>query len=361
MNNNVFLCCCQYWLMRNPPTKIWLRINGGIVKDGQIEINHYALFLQNLQKLVNCLREVKYPEVDETFFKLYAGKVYKSSHLTSIGTVNQSNLNDDPIFNEINEDISRLIRCLTEGDSEFISALSESIEDPGEKIKILKTIKNLLSKKEYKISVGFLPERPKNYIRIPSGKEKFVDGLIKEYTPQALFERHGVITRLKGDEPRNFVVTTTTGEKIICHYSEEMESYVHEHWKDPIFIKGIISKSIRKNEMDEIISIQPFKKLQKTIIGDFQLLRPLDIDISYDKSENLWKLSCGTISVFGKGKTFDKAEESFSNAFERLIVGILAFNEEKLSDKSKEIKHTLEKYLNFSDYLYIIDSISSEE
>jgi len=347
--------------MGNPPTRIWLKINGGIVKDGQIEITRYAIFLQNLQKLVNCLREVKYPEADEAYFKLYSGKVYKSSHLTSISTINQTNLDNDPLCNEINEDISKLIRCLIEGDAEFISALSESIEDPGEKIKVLKTLKNLLSKKEYKISVGFLPERPKSYIRIPSGKEKFVDGLIKEYTSQASFETYGVITRHKGDEPRNFVITTTKGEKIVCHYSEEMESYVHDHWKDPIFIKGIMSKSIRKNVMDEIIDIQPFKNLSKITIGDFKLIRPINIEVSYDKSVNVWKLSNDSISVYGRGKKFESAEESFSNAFERLVVGTLAFKEAKLSKKSKEIKRVLESYLNFEDYNDILDSVSFEE
>lgn len=347
--------------MGSPPTKIWLKVNGGIVKDGQIEVNHYAIFLQNLQKLVNCLREVKYPDVSETYFKLYSGKVYKSSHLTSIGTINQSNLDNDPICNEINDDIAKLIRCLIEGDIEFVTALSESIEDPGEKIKFLKSFRNLLSKKDYNVSLGFLPKRPKNYIRIPSDKESFVDSLIKEYTSQASFETYGVITRHKGDEPRNFVITTTNGEKIVCHYSEEMESYVHDHWKDPIFIKGIMSKSIRKKVMDEIIDIQPFKKLSKTVLGEFKLIRPIDIEISYNKSENFWKLSNDCISVYGRGKTLENAEESFSNAFERLVVGTLAFKEEKLSKKSKEIKKILESYLNFEDYRDIFESVSFEE
>jgi hypothetical protein len=361
LSKNVFVSFCQYFSMSEPPTKIWLKVNGGIVQEGQIEITRYAIFLQNLQKLVNCLRDVKYPDVDEAYFKLYAGKVYKSSHLTSIGTINQTNLNNDPLCNEINEDISKLIRCLIEGDKEFISALSESIEDPGEKIKVLKTIKNLLSKKEYNISVGFLPERPKSFIRIPSGKEQFVDDLIKEYTSQAVFETQGVITRHKGDEPRNFVITTTKGEKIVCHYSEEMESYVHDHWKDPIFIKGIMSKSIRKNVMDEIIDIQPFKTLSKTAIGEFNLIRPIAIDVSYNKSVNVWKLSNDSISVYGKGKKFEKAEKSFSEAFERLVIGTLSFKEEKLSKKSKEIKKILESYLNFEDYKDMLDSVCFEE
>ena len=347
--------------MENPPTKIWFKVNGGIVKDGKIEITHYAIFLQNLQKLVNCLREVKYPKVNENYFKLYSGKVYKGSHLTSISTIHQSNFNDDPVFNEVNSDIEKLIRCLIEGDQEFIAALSESIEDPGEKLKFLKSFKNILSKKGYNISVGFLPEKPKTFIRIPSDRENFVEDLIKEYTSQASVEAYGVITRHKGDEPRNFVVITTTGEKITCHYSEEMESYVHAHWKDPIFIKGIVSKNIRKNEMDEIISIQPFKKISKDSIGDFQLLRPLDIEVSYDKSENIWKLSNNSILVFGKGKTLEKAESAFSNAFERLIIGILAFNDRKISGRSKEIREFLNSYIDFNAYKYLLESVSFEE
>jgi hypothetical protein len=347
--------------MGTPPTKIWLKVSGGIVKDGQIEVNHYAIFLQNLQKAVNCLREVKYPKVKEAYFKLYAGKVYKSSHLTPIGTIHQTTFDDSPIFNEINRDIEILIESLIEGNTEFIETLSTSIEDPGEKLKFLKSLKKLLSKKDYNIFVGFSPQKPRRFIRIPSDRENFVDDLIKEYTSQALFETFGVITRHKGDEPRNFVVTTVGGEKIVCHYSEEMESYVHEHWKDPIFIKGIMSKSIRKNEMDEIINIQPFKKISKTNIGDFHLLRPLDIDVSYDKSENVWVLSNETITVFGRGKTLNKADEVFSNAFERLVVGLLAFKDENLSKKSQHIKEFLKIYLNINDYSYLLDSTSFEE
>jgi hypothetical protein len=347
--------------MASSPTKIWLKINGDIVKDGQIEINHYATFLQNLQRAVNCLKEVKYPKVDEAYFKLYAGKVYKSSHLTSISTIHQSNFDDDPIFNEINEDIEILIESLIQGDKEFIEALGKSIEDPGEKIKFLKSLKKLLSKNDYKVSVGFSPIKPKKYVRTPSDRENFVDELIKEYTPQASFETFGVITRHKGDEPRNFVVTTTSGEKIVCNYSEEMESYVHEHWKDPIFIKGIISKNIRKNEMDEIISIQPFKKITKKDIGDFQLVLPIDIEVSYDKSKNLWKLSNRSLLVFGRGKTLDKADEAFCNAFERLVVGIFAFNDKNLSEKTRGIKESLKKYINLDDYPHLLDSISFEE
>jgi hypothetical protein len=347
--------------MGNPPTKIWLKVTGDIVKDGQIEINHYAIFLQNLQKAINCLREVKYPDVNESFFKLYSGRVYKSSHLSTIGTIHQSNLNDDPVFNEMNQDIERLVESLIQGDTQFIAALSESITDPGEKLKFLKSIKKLLSKRDYKLSVGFAPERPKKFVRLPSDREGFIDDLIKEYTSQASFETYGVIIRHKGDEPRNFVIKTGNGEIIVCHYPEEMESYVHDHWKDPLYIKGIVSKSIRKNEMDEIIDIKPFKIIPMQQIGGFKLLTPIYLEITYDKSKNLWKLFNKEISVYGSGITVDQAKESFVDAFERLIVGILAFNEEKLSDKSKEIKHLLEKYLNFNDYLSIMDSISSEE
>lgn len=131
--------------------------------------------------------------------------------------------------------------------------------------------------------------------------------------------------------------------------------------KEIRFIKGIVSKSIRKNEMDEIIDIKPFKIIPMQQIGGFKLLTPIYLEITYDKSKNLWKLFNKEISVYGSGITVDQAKESFVDAFERLIVGILAFNEEKLSDKSKEIKHLLEKYLNFNDYLSIMDSISSEE
>ena len=103
-----------------------------------------------------------------------------------------------------------------------------------------------------------------------------------------------------------------------------------------------------------------FKKIKIKEIREYSLINPLDISIYYDTKEKLWRFSGFDISVYGQGKTYFEAEESFNNSFERLMVGFIAFNNNKLSKKSKEIKENLKKYVDFENFSHMADLISFE-
>jgi hypothetical protein len=196
---------------------------------------------------------------------------------------------------------------------------------------------------------------PDSYFSLPPYHDVFIKKLIKKYTSQATVEKIGIIVQQNGEPPRFFTVKTENGDQIKCFYSPEMDSFIHELYKNPVLVKGIITRGIHKKEMKEIFDLKRFTNKTETIIGEFKLKIPLKIDISYDKEKELWSLSNTSISVFGHGEHLIDAEFSFADAFERLIIGFLLFDDSELSPKSKEIKDEIRKYVNIEDYSYLVD------
>lgn len=336
--------------------KIWIKIDGGIVDEGRVEIYHFSKILKGIQQVVSVIQESKYPNVKKEEFKLYMGAASINSYLVEIQPPSQVDLfTREPMFNSIGVNIESLAKSLNESETEFINLIETLFQDNVNKIRFLNCFLDILSQKDYRVHVRFSPIHPNTYFVLPPHHDVFIKKLIKKYTAQATVEKIGIIVQLKGEDPRYFTIKTGDGVHIKCNYPPEMDSYIHELYKSPVFIKGIISKGIHKNEIIEISDFRPFNSKKEDSIGDFKLKTPLTINVSYDKEKELWRLSNTDISVFGHGKNLIDAESSFADALERLIIGFLLFEDNELSPKSKEIKDKIKTFVNIEDYSYLVD------
>lgn len=336
--------------------KVWILIEGGIVEDGRIEIQHFNKITKGLQQIVNLLQETKYPNINKEDFKLYMGTSILNSYLVDIEPPSQVDLfTGEPIFNSIGVNIRVLSESLNESEQKFTDTLENLFLDNIDRIRFLNNFLDVLSQRDYRVNVGFSPIRPDSYFALPPYHDVFIKKLIKKYTSQATVEKIGIIVQQNGEPPRFFTVKTENGDQIKCFYPSEMDSFIHELYKNPILVKGIVSKGIQKKEMKEIFDLKRFTNKTVTIIGEFKLKIPLKIEVSYDKEKELWRLSNTDIAVFGHGGNLADAEISFSDAFERLIIGFLLFNNSELSQKSKEIKDKIRKYVDIEDYSYLVE------
>lgn len=345
--------------MDSQPKKLWIKINGNIVDNHKIEIQPFSKILDNIQKVVGILQEKDYPNIKKKSFKLYLASTYESSFLSEIQSSPQYDLlNNEPIFNSVLLKFKNVSLSLNESDSAFIDTIEDIFDEPIQILKFLKAFRGVLSKNNYRVYTAFTPTIPtieSNYTILPHGREGFIDELIKKYTSQAIVQKIGIIIRLKGDYPRKFVIETIDGEIITCDYSHVMEEYIHGLYKTPILIEGIVNQKIKTMEMEEIYKIEPFNNKEKIKIGEFELKTPMNVEVSYDKDNDKWILSNTDILVYGRGTKLSDAEISFSNGIERLLVGFLMFENDKLSPKSQIIKQDLEKYIDIENYTHLID------
>jgi hypothetical protein len=337
--------------------KIWIKIDGGIVDGGKIEIQHFSKILKGLQQIVSILQEIKYPSIKKEDFNLYMGASIINCYLVEIQPPSQVDLfTGSPIFNSIGINIESLAKSLNENENTFTETIEELFQENADRIRFLNNFLDVLSQRDYHVNVGFSPILPTSYFSLPPYHDAFIKKLIKKYTSQSTVEKIGIIFQQNGGHPRYFTIKTDNGEQIKCYYSPEMDSFVHELYKCPVLVKGINSKGIHKNEMTEISDFRPFQSKKENSIGEFKLKNPLSIDVSYDKFDGMWCLSNDEISVLGCGKNLKDAEESFAVSFEGLIIGILSFDDSELSPKSKEIKEKLKEFINIDDCLYLFDA-----
>lgn len=90
-------------------------------------------------------------------------------------------------------------------------------------------------------------------------------------------------------------------------------------------------------------------------IGKFKLSNKLVFNVSYDKQEDLWCVENDELAIYGYGSTFQDAVSNLEESLRSLLIGFLAFPDEKLNEKSKEIKLALSKYIDIDKYKKVYD------
>jgi len=337
--------------MGKTPFNIWIKIEGDIVQDGKIEIVHYAKILLNYQKIMQVLQETVYPKAKKGQFKLYLTNIQKGSSISLICPQLQTNvLTSDPLYNEILDNFRDLLESLLQGNELFITELESQIKDPSEKLKFLKPVRELLSKRDYRVFTGFSIEKPRSYIIFPADREDFVDELIKKYTQQASVEIKGIIIRQFADEPRRFVIKTLDGEIVTVYHSQESENYVHSLFLRPVVAKGILNTGIRKKEFEELLELTPFTNIEINSLESFDFKIPLACEVKYFDEDSLWCVSNNELSITGCDETFDGAMGRFEKNLLGFIIGVTSYSEKSISVKSKEIREKLRRYLEIDKF-----------
>lgn len=333
--------------------KFWLIIEGKIVSDHKIEAYTFGRLLTNLQKVIDVFKQTKYGAHPKTDFKLYLTNVNKGSVAVALQPLDFSTelFKESLVFDEMIFDFQDLIAALIDNPEEFKRKIEGDFEDPSQIIRFLESFRGMLSKRnKFSVKVGYDTRKPKKLAVLPSHREAFIEDLISEYYRKSAIEIKGVITRIKGDEPRSFTVKTLENESIKCDYPADWEKDVMAFFKSSVTVKGIMSKRARLKEMEVIKDIQPFNSITMDTLDEFVFKRPLTIRVSFDEKDDHWCLANEELSLAGFGSKYEQAQSSLIESLESLVVGYLAFSNNALSEKSLKIKRNLQIYLDLNDY-----------
>ncbi len=334
-------------------SKIWLKVEGPIVKEHKIEAASYGAFLISIQRVVNTIRSCSYEDKSKDSFRLFISETKKGSHISALQPIysDVDLFSEKPVFDSLSNLFSSFIDSLLNDEERFIQLLETELTEPTIILKYLKNLKDLLSKVgKYQISIAFGPTFPQNFILLPSEKEKFLIDLIEVYREQASSQIIGIITRLKGDEPREFAIADEKGELVICDYPDEFDKEIRSNYlKQPIKVSGFISHGIRNRTLTEIHSIIPFTQERLFTIGLYTLTKPLTIEIEYNEKEKTWHIFNEDISIEGYGNSYSEALEDLDISLESFLVGILSFTDSELSEKSKNLKFNFNRFFNLEE------------
>jgi len=333
--------------------KFWLIIDGKIVTDHKIEAYTFGKILTYLQKVVDVFQQTKYGEHPKTDFRLYLTNTGKGSVAVAFQPLDFSTelFKESLVFDEMVFDLQDLINALIENTDEFREKIERDFEDPSQIIRFLESFRGMLSKKnKFSVKVGYDTKKPRKPVVLPSHREAYIEGLISEYYRKSAIEIKGVITRIKGDEPRSFTIKTLDNETIKCDYPADWEKDVRAFFKSSVTVNGVMSKRARLKEMEVVKDIQSFNSITLDSLDEFTFRQPVVIRVSYDDKDNHWCLANEELSLEGYGSTYEQALSSLKESLESLIVGYLAFKDAKLSEKSRKIKQALQTYLELNDY-----------
>ena len=92
------------------------------------------------------------------------------------------------------------------------------------------------------------------------------------------------------------------------------------------------------------------RKVNLSKIGRYKLKNSVVFDVSYDEQDGLWCIENEELALAGYGSSYQEALQDLESSLESLIVGFLVFSEEKLNEKSKEIKTRLKKHLDLEQF-----------
>ena len=333
-------------------SKIWLKIEGKPVVKGRIDAHVLGNLLVGLQKIINTISEVKFGRrYKRELFRLFLSKISPGSVVVELESGYHTDLSGRIPFNIVTSVFHELVQTLIEDPEQFRIKIEKLIPDEKTKdrIKLLQNLKEIWSKEDkYRVSTAIKHDE---FITLDPKREHIIEKLIEEYSKLSRITLEGVIIRIKGDDPvRHFVIETTSGEKVKCYYSPEMEQLVKEFYKRPVRVEGILNKKAKTTEIKSLESIEPFEVYMAEKIGKFELKEPIVFNVFYDGLEGLWCLENDELAINGYGLTFNDAIDDLEESLESLIVGFLAFPEDKLHEKSKEIKIKLSKYIDIEKF-----------
>jgi hypothetical protein len=333
--------------------KFWLIIDGKIVTDHKIEAYTFGKLLTNLQKVVDVFKQTKYREHPKKDFKLYLTNMTEGSVAVAFQPLDYTTtlLDQSMVFDDMVFDLQDLITTLMDNPDEFRQKIERDFEDTSQIIRFLESFRGMLSKKnKFNVKIGYNIRKPKKPLVLPSHREPFIEELISEYYRKSAIEIKGVITRIKGDDPRSFTIKTLEDDTIKCDYPPDWEKDVMTFFKSTVTVKGVMSTRARLKEMEVIKDIQPFKSIILEELDEFVFRQPLAIRVSYDDKDDHWCLANEELSLAGYGETYEDARLSLKDSFESLVIGYLAFNDSSLSEKSRLIKKKLQTYVDLDEY-----------
>lgn len=340
-------------MVKHETKKFWLIIDGKIVTDHKIEAYTFGKLLTNLQKVVDVFKQTKYSEYPKKDFKLYLTDVSEGSVAVAFQPLDYptSLLDQSLIFDNMVFDLQDLITSLIDDPDAFRQKIEDDFEDPSHIIRFLESFRGMLSKKnKFSVKIGYNALKPTKPVVLPSHREAYIEDLILEYYRKSAIEIKGVITRIKGDDPRSFTIRSLEDESIKCDYPADWEKDVMAFFKSSVTVKGVMSKRARLKEMEVIKDIQPFNSITLESLEEFVFRQPLAIRVSFDEKDDHWCLANEELSLAGYGSTYEQTLSSLKESLESLIVGYLAFDDAALSEKSRKIKRSLQTYLDLNDY-----------
>lgn len=350
-------------MTNNGSKKVWLIIDGKIVTDHKIEADTFGKLLTNLQRVIDKIREAKFKGHNKKDFVLYLTEIEKGSVAAALQPLDfPTDLSDGSmVFDQMVYNLEDLIQTLSESTDEFKRKIDDEFQDPSDKIRFLESFRGILSKKnKFTVSFGYDLVKPSNPITLPAHREGYIQDLISEYYEKSSVELKGIIMRIKGDEPRSFTIKTQTNETIRCIYSPETEKNVMNLFKSPVIVKGVLNKRMKLKEMETIKEVRPFTSMAFPELGEYSFLQPLSVRVSYHDKDDQWSLENDELTLAGFGSSFEDALESLKESLESLIIGILVFDEESLTEKSRIIKKNFQKYLNTDQMSTMIKGIERE-
>jgi hypothetical protein len=347
----------------NESKKLWLIINGKVVTDHKIEASTFGKLLTNLQHVIDAIQEAKFKGHIKKDFILYLTHFEQGSVAAALQPSSfQTDLfRGSMVFEEMVNNLEDLITTLIDSTDGFKTKIDEEFQLPYDKIRFLESFRGMLSKRnKFTVSVGYDTVKPSHPVLLPAHREGYIKDLISEYYEKSSVEVKGIIMRVKGDDPRSFTIKTETNDTIRCVYTPETEKDVMNLFKSPVIVRGLLNKRRKLNEIEMVKDVCPFTLMTLTELGEFSFLQPLSIRVSYHDQDEQWCLENDELTLSGYGNSFGDASVSLKESLESLIVGILAFDEKSLTDKSREIKKNLQKFLNLDQINGMIDGIEIE-
>ena len=347
----------------NESKKVWLILDGKIVTDHKIEAFTFGKLLTRLQRVIDSIQEAKYRGHKKKDFVLYLTDLEPGSVAAAFQPMDfPTDLFDGTIiFDKIVYNFQDLVKTLATSTDEFRRKIDAEFEDSVDKIRFLENFKGMLSKRnKFSVNIGYAAVKPINTISLPAHREGYIQDLISEYYESSSVEVKGIITRIKGDEPRSFTIRTQSNDTIRCVYSSETEKDVMALFKSPVIVKGILNQKMKVKEMETLKEVRPFNSFTFEQIGEFPLLQPLIVRVSYHDKDEQWCLENEELTLSGYGSSFDDAQASLKESLESLIIGILTFNDDILTERSKVIKKNLQKYLDLNRMVDLIKGVEIE-
>ncbi len=195
--------------------KIWLKIDGKVVADGRIEIYIFGNLLVNLQKIINIISRYRWVRRKKDEFKLFLTQISKGSVRAEFQPQYYYSYDMEKVapLNIVIDEFLELVTTLVRDPEEFKKSIEEKIPLPHRRVQFLQNLKNIWSKEKYRVYTAADTKEPENFIYLDPSREEYMEKLIKEYKGEDKVSLKGVIIRIKGDDPRYFVVETTTGKK----------------------------------------------------------------------------------------------------------------------------------------------------
>jgi len=350
-------------MTNNESKKFWLIINGKVVTDHKIEASTFGKLLTNLQHVIDAIQEAKFKGYNKKDFVLYLTEIEPGSVAASLQPSGfQTDLfSGSMVFEEMVYNLEDLIKTLIESTDGFKTKIDDEFLLPYDKIRFLESFRGMLSKRnQFNVSIGYDFAKPSHPISLPAHREGYIKDLISEYYEKSSVEVKGIIMRVKGDDPRSFTIKTETNDTIRCVYTPETEKDVMNLFKSPVIVRGLLNKRRKLKEMELVKDVRPFSSMTFTELGGFSFLQPLPIRVSYLDNDDQWGLENDELTLTGYGNSFGDASVSLKESLESLIIGILAFDEALLTEKSREIKKNLQKFLNLDQLNGMIDGIEIE-